>query len=492
MNLIKGIYPEIILSCGIVLLILGDIFLTTKNSKKILSRISIITLMLSLFSTVCHVNTFLETSFFSESNIIADRISIIFTIIFLLGGIVVTFLTMNSKFLENEKSGEFYSLLLGAILGASLVSLSNNIILFYLSFEMLSICSYIMAGLNGNKKSLEGALKYAVFGASSSACMIFGFSYLYGLTGTLDISAMIFSLSDQLTLNTNILPITLSLLLVFVGVGYKICAFPFHFWAPDVYEGAPTSVSAFLSVVSKATGFLIFIRFISIPVGLWYEYFWNKNNLNSYQIFIAVIAVCSMCYGNFVAIKQDNLKRLMGYSSIAQAGYMLLALSSGNKSSIKAVMFYLIVYFFMNFVLFSFINFIEKTKQATLENIKGVGRSFPFIGGAVFIALISLSGIPPTGGFSGKFLLFNSIIERALSYSVIGLSSYVFIFLAIVGVLNSVISLYYYMKIARNMFFYKNDESVFRYSLVDSVGIFILTIPILFLLNFSLIDFLYK
>ncbi len=492
MNLLQGIYPEIILSCGIILIILGDIFLNQNFSKKVLSRLTILIFILSLGALILNINLFLGTSFFFNSNIVADKLSMLFKIIFLLGGIIVTFLTMNSNFGEDKKSGEFYSLLLGAILGASLVASSNNLILFYLAFEMLSICSYVMAGLNGDKKSLEAALKYAVFGASSSAMMIFGFSYLYGLTGTLDISAMLFSICDMITLDTNILPIILSVLLVFVGVGYKICAFPFHFWAPDVYEGAPSAVSAFLSVISKATGFLIFIRFISFPQLPWYETFWNGDYLNVYQMFIAIIAVCSMCYGNFVAIRQDNLKRLMGYSSIAQAGYMLLALSSGSNLAVKAVVFYLLVYFFMNFVLFSFINFIEKAKEATMENIKGVGRAFPVIGGCVFIALISLAGIPPTGGFSGKFLLFNSVIDRALSYNVIGVSSYIFIVLAIIGVLNSVVSLYYYMKIAKNMFFYKKGECTFNASLVDSAGILSLAIPILLLLNFSLLDFLYN
>lgn len=498
MDLLCGIYSEIILSIGIILIILGDIFLSSKISKKIISRVAILTLLLSTSSLALNIDFYLKEMFFNNSLIICDYISIIFKCIFLLGGIVTVILSQNSNLLLNRKSGEFYALLLGAILGAMFIASANNLILFYISFEMLSICSYALVGYDSNVHSKEASLKYALFGSISSAFMILGFSYLYGITGTIDISSMIFSVSDMLTLESNVFTIFISLFLVFAGIGFKICAFPFHFWAPDVYEGAPTSISAFLSVVSKAAGISLILRILLIPVGLWYEYFWNGSSLNLYQIIIGLIAVLSMCYGNFIAIKQDNLKRLMGYSSIAHIGYMLLALSTGNKIAINAVIFYMIVYFFMNFVIFSFINFTQKlngNKEIFMENIHGVGKKFPIIGICVFIALISLSGLPPTGGFSGKFLLFDSIIQRALMYKNAGFATYFFFTLALIGVLNSVISLYYYMRIAKAMFFkegcnieVKNNKCF----LFDKLIMILLTLPILLLLNFSLADFLYN
>lgn len=501
-NLI-GLYPEFIICVGIIVVILTDIFLTIKNSKKIILRLTLCTTILSFASLSLNVGNYLSNVFFNESNFILDNVSIIFKLIFLLGTIITISILQSASFLENKKTGEFFSLLLGALLGAMLISSANNILLFYLSFEMLSISSYALVASESTKKSKEAALKYALFGSVSSAFMILGFSYLYGMAGTLDISQMTFILSDMLTLNTNVFSIIISLMLVFVGICYKISIFPFHFWAPDVYEGAPTSVAAFLSVVSKAAGFSFLLRILLIPVGLWYEYFWNGDSVNSYQIILGVMAVCSMCYGNFVAIRQENLKRLMAYSSIAHAGYMVLALSSGNKMAIKAVMFYLIVYLFMNFLIFSFISFVEKVKNkedVVISDLSNLSKKIPLISVCVFIALISLSGLPPTAGFSGKFLLFDSLIERALSYKEFGASSYYFLILALIGVLNSVVSLYYYMKIAKALFLnsksnVNNDDSIIidcKYKLSFSVYILLLTLPLFLLLNFSLADFLYN
>ena len=500
MNVLLGILSEVILSVGIIFIILLDIFLNDSNSKKFISRVSLSVLLLSILSVVCNINYYLKEQFFLNSNIILDNVSVVFKLLFLFGGIVTIFISKSKNFLNNKKTGEFYTLLLGAILGASLIVSSNNIILFYLSFEMLSISSYVLAGLNDTKKSKEGALKYALFGSVSSSLMILGFSYLYGLSGTIDISQMTYIISDMLTLETNVISIIISLLLVFVGIGYKISLFPFHFWVPDVYEGAPTCVSGFLSVVSKAAGFSFLLRVLLIPVGLWYEYFWNGVSVNSFQIILGLLAVCSVCYGNFVAIKQDNLKRLMGYSSIAHAGYMALALSSGNKLAIKAVIFYLLVYLFMNFLVFAFINFVENIKDKKdiyLADIRGLGKKFSLIGVCVFIAIISLAGLPPTGGFSGKFLLFDSLIERALSFKDFGFASYYFLSLALIGVLNSVVSFYYYMKIAKTMFLSESsDEEILvedkNFCFVYKIFILLLVIPILLLLNFSIVDFLYN
>ncbi|MGI6681102.1 MAG: NADH-quinone oxidoreductase subunit N [Bdellovibrionota bacterium] len=527
MNLISGIYPEIILTLGIVLILLCDIFLSSRASKKITSNIALGTLLVSSFSIAFNINFFLRELFFINSNIIVDSLAIVFKFIFLLGGTLAIIISKNSNFLLDKKAGEFYALLLGAILGAMLIVSSNNILLFYLSFEMLSISSYVLVGF-GKKKSKEGALKYALYGCVSSALMILGFSYIYGLTGTIDISRNVFAISDMLTLNYNVFPITASLLLVLVGIGYKISSFPFHFWTPDAYEGAPTSIAAFLAVVSASAGFSFLLRVLLIPTCLWYEYFWIGENLNLYQIILGTLAVFSMCYGNFVAIRQNNLKRLMGYSSIAHTGYMLLALSTGDKTAIKAVMFYLIVYFFMNFVIFMFINFVEKfldtnkdinkdknasdsntcdsngsdsnasdikDKEITFESIKGLGGTFPIIGGAVFIALVSLSGLPPTGGFSGKFLLFNSVIKRALTFKEMGVPSFFYFLLAFIGVANSVVSLYYYLKIPKAMFLERGEfeelgDKVRDAFLIDKVCILLCAIPILLLLNFSIIDFL--
>ena len=456
-------------------------------------------LLLSILSIVCNINYYLKEQFFLNSNIILDNVSVVFKLLFLLGGVVTIFISKSKNFLNNKKTGEFYTLLLGAILGASLIVSSNNIILFYLSFEMLSISSYVLAGFNDTKKSKEGALKYALYGGVSSALMILGFSYLYGLSGTIDISQMTFIISDMLTLETNVISIIISLILIFVGLGYKVSLFPFHFWAPDVYEGAPTCVSAFLSVVSKSAGFSFLLRVLLIPVGLWYEYFWNDDSVNFFQVIFGILAVCSMCYGNFVAIKQDNLKRLMGYSSIAHAGYMLLALSSGNKLAVKAVIFYLLVYLFMNFLVFAFINFVENIKDKNdiyLADIRGLGKKFSLIGVCVFIALISLAGLPPTGGFSGKFLLFDSLIERALSFKEFQGASLYFLSLALIGVLNSVVSLYYYMKISKAMFLSESSDEILiedkSFCLVYKIFILLLAVPILLLLNFSIADFLYN
>lgn len=503
MELIKGLYFEIFIALGILVVLFTDMFLNKKNSKKVIGSLTLLILFVSLFILYFNAGEYLKLYYVFKTDIIFDKSVYFFKSFFILGAIFTTIFSLQSSFLIDKKAGEFFCMILGATLGAIFVLTSFNLILFYLGFEMLSICSYIMAGAENNIKSKEASYKYALYGAISSAIMIVGFSYIYGLSGSsLNIGVIVSSISDMILRGENLLPISLSCLLVFVGIGYKISAFPFHFWAPDVYEGAPVSVSAFLSTVSKITGLVALLKFIVIPISIvWYASFWSFQHINLYQIFFGILGIVTVCFGNIVAIKQENLKRLMAYSSIAHAGYMILCLSTGSKAAINAVMFYMLVYFFMNFVIFYFIVFSEnylKKSSVEIMDVSGIGKKVPVVGVCVFIALISLAGIPPTAGFSGKFLLFDAIIQKGLSFSQKSFAFYYFIFLAIVGILNSVISLYYYMKIAKSMFFYKFDEEKKLEILLPKRAMYVylvlfilLTLPIIYFLNFSIAKILF-
>jgi NADH-quinone oxidoreductase subunit N len=325
--------------------------------------------------------------------------------------------------------------------------------MMYLALELSSISSYLLSGYTREAAdSSEASLKYVIYGALSSGLMLYGISILYGLTGSLDLA----------TIN-HIVPVVISAggpplyglliagILTLAGFGYKISAVPFHFWAPDVYEGAPITITAFLAVASKAGGFAMLIRFLKVTffdatgvmaaAGTWEA----VRGLRWVDL-VAILSVLSMTVGNLTAIWQNNLKRLLAYSSIAHAGYMLMGVAVLSDEGIAAVMLYFVIYLFMNLGAFYAVMLIaDKTGSEDIDDYKGLGSRAPFLAVALAIFLISLSGLPPTAGFIGKLYLFAALINKG------------WIWLAIVGALNSVIALYYYVRVIRNMFL-RTDE----------------------------------
>jgi NADH-quinone oxidoreductase subunit N len=365
-----------------------------------------------------------------------------------------------------KRMTEYYSLLVAMTLGMFLMAGATNVLMMVLAMELTSLSSYIVAGYTKEAAdSSEASLKYIIYGAVSSGIMLYGISILFGLTGAMDYAGI----NHSLTLNApNYFALLTATIFIVVGFGYKISAVPFHFWTPDVYEGAPITITAFLSVASKAAGFAMMIRFfkvifidttiLAVPAGMWtslYGFEWNK--------LLAILSVLTMTLGNLVAVWQDNLKRLLAYSSIAHAGYMLMGVVVLSNQGIAAVLIYFMMYLLMNLGAFFVVMLIaNKTGSEDISAYRGLGYRAPLIGVAMAIFLISLTGLPPTAGFIGKLYLFAALLEAK------------WIWLAVVGAVNSVISLYYYARILRYMFLRDPEGLTSSISLQRSEAILLL------------------
>lgn len=373
-----------------------------------------------------------------------DVLSQFFTVMVLIAGSITSLMAINTKELGHK--GEFYLIIIVSTLGAALMASSADLIMVFIAVETTSIPLYILAGFRkGDTKSSESALKYFLFGAFASAVMLYGFSLLYGFTGQTSLYAIANALHDA----SEPLPVIVALVLVAVGLGFKISAVPFHFWAPDVYEGAPTPVTAFISVASKAASFALLVRFL---LGVFPEsVVINGEAIKDYWIYlVAAMSVLSMTLGNVLALVQSNVKRLLAYSSIAQAGYALIgvaALQADSAQGVASVAFYMFMYTFTNLLAFGVVVvFSETTGRDDIKDFAGLNRRSPIVALTMTIAFLSLGGIPPAAGFFGKFFLFNAAIEARLEW------------LAMIGVLNSIVALYYYLVFIKVMYVDHSDD----------------------------------
>lgn len=369
---------------------------------------------------------------------------------------------------------EYSSLLLSMTLGMYLMAGATNLLMIVLAIELTGLSSYVLAGYTKEAPdSSEASLKYIIYGALSTGLMLYGISILFGLTGgAVDLQEVNNALSMAAV---NPIALLVATLLIVAGLGYKISAVPFHFWTPDVYEGAPLTITAFLSVASKAAGFAVLIRFfkvsfidssaLGLPAGFWgilQGFEWNK--------IIAILSVLTMTLGNLVAVWQNNLKRLLAYSSIAHAGYMLMGVVVLSDKGLAAVLVYFVVYMFMNLGAFYVVMIVaNKTGSEDIDSYKGLGYRSPLVGTAMVVFLISLAGLPPTAGFIGKLFVFASLLDAQ------------WVWLAVVGAINSVISLYYYVRIVRNMFLRdpEGESATLEFSLPQIAILLLLAVPTL-------------
>lgn len=353
---------------------------------------------------------------------------------------------------ERSSEGEFYFLLLVSCGAACIAGYASDLLVIYLSIEFLGITSYVLAGFQKDKdRSLEAAIKYFLFGSGCSAAMLYGMSLVFGATGSINLV----DINSAIWMGAGYSPqmLWIGIALVLVGIGFKLAAIPVHLWAPDVYEGAPTPVAAFLSIVSKAAGFIVGIRILLTAVG--YHLDW--------QAAVAVVAAGSMILGNTAAILQRDLKRMLAYSSIAQAGYILIGVAAmaGGPSSHASmastgVIVYLAGYLLANIGVFTCVAVVEKKLGfIRVDAFRGLFHSSPVLAVSLVIFFLSLAGVPPTLGFVGKFWVFAAAIQSAQP---------VLIWLAILGVANSVISVYYYFNVTRVMFFDEAPEPKSRIS----------------------------
>ena len=369
---------------------------------------------------------------------VVDQYAIFFDIIFLIIAAILILSSYNYVGKYVKADGEFYTLLLFSVTGMMFMASTTELISIYISLELTSIPLYVMAGLlRTGERSAEAAVKYVLLGAMSSAILLYGFALLYGLTGTTDLTGIATSIKNGVE-NGNALVLIASVLIL-AGFGFKISAVPFHMWAPDIYEGAPTPATAFFSVGSKAAGFAAMLR-VFITGGL------GQVNLTSLTTIVSIIAVLTMTLGNFVAAVQTNVKRMMAYSSIAQAGYIIMgfaaSLSGQNSDASSAVLFFILVYVITNLGAFAgIIALANATGGEKIEDFRGLAKRAPLLSAGTALCLLSLGGIPPTAGFVSKLFIFTAVWGQGLYW------------LVVIALINTVVSLVYYGRIVKAMYF---------------------------------------
>ena len=442
---------EISLVMGFLLVILADLFFSKRYSQ--LSFIlTLLTLLLVAYQSIGFLK--IESTPMFGGMIIMDHLSILFKLLFCLASILfVLFIRFNRAFQTHDKGfGDMYAILLAVHLGLNLMAMSANLLMVYLSLEMVSLGSYLMVGyLSTGQRQTEAAMKYTLFGAVCSAIMLYGISLLYAFTGTLYLSDPAF-LSGLKSIS--IMSSGLALIMVFIGIAFKLSLVPLHFWSPDVYEGAPTPVTAFLSTAPKIAGFAVLINFL--------ELFYDPESktlistILDLNYILAFLAILSMLLGNFVAIWQNSVKRMLAYSSIGHTGFMIMALFVFSASGFKAIIFYMAIYVIMNMAAFLIVDEIEeKTGKQNIDEYKGLGKQNSLLMISLLIVLISLTGLPPTVGFTAKFLVFSSALE-AYNLS----ESPILLVMIIIASLSTLVSLFYYFKVPLNAFLRESPDSV--------------------------------
>ncbi|HBQ20701.1 MAG: hypothetical protein A2Z91_07075 [Deltaproteobacteria bacterium GWA2_38_16] len=407
--------------------------------------------------------------FYFSNHLSHDPFSLFFKLFFIVATFFTFLFSYRSYEIDSNRTAEFYLLTLSVTLGMCTLVSSLNLLTLYLSLELVSIVSYALAGFRKeHPASNEAAIKYLLYGAFASGTMLFGMSLLYGLTGSLNIYSI------NATLSTAFLdPLVLYsvLLMILFGFGFKISMAPFHMWAPDVYHGAPTPTAAFFTVAPKAAGFAVFIRFfytVFANMGTTPNQWDELTNLN-WALILSILSAITMTIGNLSALRQKNAKRMLAYSSIAHAGYMLMGFIVLNKQGLSSVLFYLAIYFFMNFGAFFAVGLASnKFKNEEISSFKGLGWTSPLLGVSLAIFLFSLTGIPPFGGFIGKVYLFSALVHKELYW------------LLLIAILNTVISLYYYTYLVREMFLQKSkDSESVALTPLHTIALLLLVIPTL-------------
>ena len=424
------ILPELLLSISLMFLLMIGVFI-----KKSFKLVNFLTIIILTFSAAIVINQSGHVITIFNGSFIIDPFSNFMKILTLLA---CSFVLLSSKeYLKITKIDkiEYPILILGSVLGMIIMISAYDLIVFYLGLELQSICLYILASFKrDDERSSEAGLKYFVLSALATGLLLYGCSLIYGFTGSTNFENISINLN-----NTNTGAI-FGIVFIIVGLAFKVSAVPFHMWTPDVYEGSPTSVTVFFALIPKIAAFSIFIRFMYVPF---------VNMIDQWQLIIVFLAIGSMILGAVAAIGQNNIKRLMAYSSIGHIGYALAGLSTGTNAGVQSTIIYLVIYLFMNLSVFGCI-FMMKREDNFLENINdlsGLSKNHPLLALCFLISLFSLAGIPPLAGFFAKFYIFMSVIESKM-YA-----------LAIIGLLTTVISAFYYLRIIKIIYFDKPKKS---------------------------------
>lgn len=429
-------YPEIVLTGAILFLVIFDLIVA---EKRWLGCIAFAGCLLSFLVTLQLYQE--PEGWLFHRMIVLDNFSLFFKVVPLAATLLVIWISFGCHETREIHQGEYYTILLTSTLGMFFMASSANLLMAYLSLELVSLTSYILTGsLPRNRRSSEAALKYLIYGGVASGTMIYGMSWIFGMTGSLDYARINEALAQA---EVSRLSLFIAFVFILAGFGYKIVFVPFHMWSPDVYQGAPTPITAFLSVGSNAAGVAIMIRFFFPAVSrLGDQGNWLFLTGVEWPHFLLFVSMVTMTLGNLCALNQQNVKRLLAYSGIAHAGYILMGLVVLNNEGLQAMLFYIVVYLIMNLGAFLVVVIVANaTGREDIEGYRGLawrGAAIPAVCMAIF--LFSLTGLPPLAGFVGKFFLFAAAIKQE------------FYFLAVVAIINSVISLYYYAGIVKTMF----------------------------------------
>ena len=419
--------PELIIILTFILVVIFDLF--NSLQKTFTAWITIVGCAIALYVSIDMLQIGTEGTEFSNM-IQVDKYSLFFNVIFLVSTILVVLISMNYLGHQDRRQGEYYLLILLATLGMMLMASGNELIVVFLGLELMSLSLYVLAGyFQRSMGSSEAGMKYLLLGAFASGFFLYGIALIYGGAGTTSIP----KIAAALTVDARS-PLLLSgMFLLVVGFGFKVALVPFHQWAPDVYEGAPTSIAAFISAGPKAAGFAAFLRIFMDAL---------QNLQSEWIILITILAALTMTVGNLVAIAQRNIKRMLAYSSIAHAGYVLIGLAAANKDGISGAMFYLFVYCVMNIGAFGAVILArtEDGESLMISDYAGLGFKKPLLALFMTIMLLSLAGFPPTAGFVGKFYIFRSAVESGQ------------IWLVIIGAINTAISAFYYLRVVVAMY----------------------------------------
>jgi NADH-quinone oxidoreductase subunit N len=425
------VLPEIFISLSIMFLLVLGVF--KKDSSKITFNISLLVLLIASIITLNETFSINRVTLFNNS-VVIDHMSSLMKIITLIGAFLV--LVISSAYLKSFKifKIEYPVLILSSVLGMMVMISSNDLMVFYMGLELQSLALYVLATFNRDQlKSSEAGLKYFVLSALSSGLLLYGCSLIYGFSGSTNFNVI----SSQL--NSNEYVLTFGIVFILVGLAFKISAVPFHMWAPDVYEGSPTSVTLFFTMVPKIAALTVFIRFLYVPF---------LNLIDQWQMIIIFLSIASMLFGAIAAIGQTNIKRLVAYSSIGHIGYTLAGLATGSNEGIQSSIIYISIYVIMNLALFSCLLMLKRNNQyyEDIDDLSGLSKNHPLLSLSLLVILFSLAGIPPLAGFFAKFYIFKAVIEQSMY------------FLAIVGLLSTVIAAFYYLRIIKIIYFDKEKE----------------------------------
>jgi NADH-quinone oxidoreductase subunit N len=426
------ILPELVLTAGALIVLVADVLLP-KKSRGPLAWITLLALGATAAALVPFGSTHVEVA---HGLLAVDRFALFFKIVFLMAAAITVLMSIPYLRVEGATSpGEYYFLILCATLGMMIMAGGIDLITIFIGLETMAVAFYILAGfIKPSQRSNEAAVKYFLLGAFSLGILLYGMSLMYGLSGTTNLRQMATLFVGQ----ERDPRLVLAVILVVAGVGFKIAAVPFHMWAPDVYEGAPTPVTAFLSVGSKAASFAMLLRIFleGLP-----------SMSHDWQLLFQALAIITMTVGNFAALTQSNIKRMLAYSSIAHAGYVLIGIVVNTPRGVTAMLIYLFVYSFMQLGAFAIVVLLHRRDAIgdELKDLSGLHFRSPFAAFAMLLFMLSLGGIPPTAGFMGKLWLFGAAIDAG------------YYWLAMIGVLNSAVSLYYYIRIV--VFMYVRKET---------------------------------